>query len=711
MKQITLLDLLRISKNNKIRDLHIILCNKNLDKLGEITNVTDIVPHFSLMSANELSFTVHKKNNGVKCVLWNKIRDFKVIYVKEYNEYFQIKVDKDESSVVSKKNITATSLSEAELSQINIEAEINTEADIARPEYDEEHPTVFYDPDRPSSSLLDRLLEKAPGYTIKHVDDTLKSIQRTFSISGTNIYDFFSSTLSQEIGCLFLFNSAERGIYVYDLYTTCLDCGYRGEDSFEVCPECGSTIINKGYGKNTSVYIDKTCLGDGITLTSNAEAVKTCFKVTGGDDNINAAIKNVNPNGTNYIYYFNDDFTSDMPEELVEKLKSYNALCAEYENTKVFALKDSLVSAYNDIIAYINSMYPNSYSPLATSYTGYSNITKVNYDVIDMVAYLTRGMMPTWESTDKTAESQLALLNTANMSPVAVEDASNLSIYTANSSVLAMAKAIIDTGIYKVEIISSTLTSQTWKGRFRVENRSSAYEDDVAENTSDVTVEINDYYVDFVNQQISRAIDRVNNPGLKDVFDIEDLDEFKTEIHKYALNSLYSFQSAYQTAINVLADKDISNSSNDLYEDVYLPYYNRFSALSAEISYRGSQIDTVNELADSLSSIIIKTNKELDFETYIGADLWKLFRSYVREDDYTNSNYISDGLDNAGVINKAKELMDTAKKALIKSGTKQFTISANLHNLLLITDEHGNRVFEPIIKDFALGNFIKCKID
>lgn len=95
----------------------------------------------------------------------------------------------------------------------------------------------------------------------------------------------------------------------------------------------------------------------------------------------------------------------------------------------------------------------------------------------------------------------------------------------------------------------------------------------------------------------------------------------------------------------------------------------------------------------------------------IGEQYWKLFAYYRREDDYSNENYISDGLTNTELINKASELLTVAKKELIKSGEKQFTISGTLQNLLLLTDKDGNRIFEPILDDFTLGNFIRTKID
>lgn len=713
MQKINVRNLLRMQKTGQtIRPLHIILGNRNLEKFGEIVNIPadSITYHPQFNAVDELSFNIYRERNGEIENLWNKIIDFKTVYVKEYNEWFEISVSTDESEINTKKVVTAKSLCEAELGQVILyDVEINTEDDIAREEYTE--PTIFYNPNKKSCSLLNRLLEKAPGYTIAHVDETLLNIQRSFSIDGTSIYDFLTSTLSQEIGCIFLFDSNTRSIYVYDMETCCLSCDYRSEDSFTVCPECGGTILHEPYGKDTSIFIDKNNLGSDIQLTSETDNIKNCFRVIGGDDLINATLKNINPNGSDYIYYFNQDTLLDMPCELQDKIKSYDELVNEYTNNKSFSLESSLVSQYNNIIEYIKTYYPETtYSSIQAQYKGWSNITSVYYNIIDLYSYLNSSMMPTWKQQDKTAVSQLALLTPSNLSPVAVTDVSKISVYTANNAVLAMAKAIIDTSVYKVEILDgSTLKSQTWTGRFKLTSYSD--KEDTAEMKKAISITINDDYIAYVNQQVDKAMGKVNDQGLQEIYKIESLDTFKIELHKYSAQRLTSYQSAYQTAINVLTEQGVASESSSLHNSIYLPYYERFIALESELSYRNSQLDTLTGLEKYIEDLISKTHNELDFESYIGEKYWKLFTYYRREDDYSNDNYISDGLTNTELIDKANELLVVAKKELVKSGEKQFTISGTLQNFLLLTNKDGNRVFESILDDFTLGNFIRTKID
>lgn len=705
MQTINIKNLLRLGKQQELRPLHFVLANRNKHKFGEIDNVFNVQYHPQLQTS-ELSFTIYKTVDDKECRLWDKITQRRLLWVKEYQEWFEISVDVDDSEKVIKKNITATALCKAELSQINLNnTEINTEADIARSDYEI---STFCNFDNPNASILHRLLKKVPNYKIKHVDEALYNIQRSFSISDdTKIYDFLTGTLSEEIGCLFLFDSNERGIYVYDMETGCLDCGYRDENDFDICPKCGKGNIHKPYGQDTAVFVSKDNLGENIQLTSNAEEVKNCFKVTGGDAKINAAIINNNPNGTNTIYVFDEDTRKDMPDDLVSKIDEYDDLIEEYRTTHTFTVSKNAVTQYNNLISKINSIYADKFSFISDSYAGYSNVITKYYDTFDLELYLKSSMMPAWEQSDKTAQSQIELVED-ELKSVSVRDVSIISKSTADSAVLLMVKAIIDTGIYKAEIKNSSLSSQLWTGQIILTN----YSDEEDNASSDIlTIKINDYYTSFVTQCLQKTAAKTDTAGIKELFNIQNIDDFKSELKKYCLSSLRVFLNAYQSALDVLVNENISNEDSEFYNNFYVPYYEKLGAVEYEIYIREADLSTVSLIQTELQNIINDTQKNLDFENYLGDELWQVFLSYRREDNYSNENYISDGLTNEELIRKANELTQTAYKELIKSSTKQYTITGTLHNLLLIRDDEGNQVFAPILEDFTLGNFIRCKID
>ena len=174
----------------------------------------------SLMDADEFTFKVNKIYNGQKNPVWDNLMDFKLVYAVEWDKYFQMTLDINETTETVK-SVDCVQLGQAELSQIYLfGVEINTEDDIAREDYD--RPTVLYDNDHPESSLLNRILSKAPHYSIRHVDASIANVQRTFTFDDTSLHDAMNE-IAEEIDCLFVYHNEmgedrtiTREISVYD---------------------------------------------------------------------------------------------------------------------------------------------------------------------------------------------------------------------------------------------------------------------------------------------------------------------------------------------------------------------------------------------------------------------------------------------------------------------------------------------------------------
>ena len=656
---------LEFDLNNNVEKPELVLGKRNYDKYGSVVNFDNLTYDYNLMSADSISFTVYKELNYEKERLWDEIKERRLIWLKEFNEWFQIDVVVNDENGITKE-ITGTSLCEAELGQILLKStEINTENDIAREDY--VNPTVFYKPSNTKESLLHRLLKEVPNYSIKYVDESLWNIQRTFSIDGTSVYDTLTGEIAEEIGCLFLFDSTDRSISVYDLKTNCNHCGYRG-DFNDICPECGSTDLDYGYGRDTTIFVDSETLAENISLSGKQDEVKNYIKVSGGDDVINAAIAACNPTGTQYIYTFSERDKEDMSDDLLTKLDEY---AVEY---------DTLTPTYQSIM-------------------------KDVYDAIDEQLYLESTMMPDIEAAKTSAQKELAKLTSTNLSPVAVQDVSIASVYTVNNAVIGMAKCIVNSTVFKIEIIESSFTSQTWKGKFRVTNYSD--EEDTAENTGYITITINDDYAYYVEQKIKKTIDR-DDVYLVDMFDSKtDLAVFKEELKKYCLSRLNSFESAYQTIIDVLIEANCSNDSTygDIYNDLYMPYYNKLIAIQSEIKVRASEIEIVDARLTELEKSRSEITEHLNIQNYLGDELWKELCSFRREDSYENSNYISDGLDNSEILAKAQELFNKAKSEAATTSTLQMSLSTTMFNLLAIPE------FQKLTGQFEGGNWIRIGLD
>lgn len=716
---------------NTINDLSyptLILSTRIGKRIG-ILKAKNVIFKNSLNEANEISFKLYKYENGKIDELWDEVDDFKLVWCKDHNIWFQISVDIDESDETIK-TVSGMQLAHAELSQIMLyDIEINTEDDIAREDYIA--PTVFYSYLHPETSLLKRIMEKAPHYSIMHVDPSLQKIQRSFSFNNISIYDAFQE-IAEEIGCIFIFepkkyniDSARGGIwrwvYVYDLWSNCNDCGYRGEYT-GVCSKCGSTNITEGYGEDTNIFVTAEELSKEISMSGDTDSVKNCFKLEAGDDLMTATIKNCNPNGSDYIWCITDYMKKDMPDELVEKIDSYDDLYNYYDKEYVSTIDSELTDAYNALVEKY-SAYDSRFSAISPSIQGFANLMGIYYNVIDLDWYLTSEMMQNVGLDDTTAEAQIALLTVDNIKEIAVANCETVSVSTANSAALGVARAIIDNR-YKVEIVESSLTSDaplSWTGKFKVTN----YSDETDTITGDaITLPVVDEYKSFVEQKIEKVFSKyqVDNVSISGIFSME-YDSFCSEMQKYCLNRLTSFHDACQACIDVLIEQGIGTKATwagkdpNLYDDLYVPYYNKLIAIESEIAVREREIAVISGTYDSNGDIIaygiknciedIKSEiqDKLNFQNYLGTGLWKEFVEYRREDKYSNENYISDGLSNSELIENALDFIEVAKNEIYKAAEIQYTIRTTLNNLFSLPE------FASFDDSLEVGSWIRVGID
>lgn len=719
---------LRMDTSGNVEDISFVLAKKNGDKLGNITNVDNIVTKHSMKEASEFIFAAHKKigNSIIKC--WNDIKDFKLVWIPEWDMWYEITVEVNEKDE-NIKNVSGKTLGEAELSQIMLYGiEINTETDIAREDY--KIPTTFYNPDHPEASLMDRLLtDKAPHYRVKHIDKSLMNLQRTFTFDDTSIYDALQE-VSEELDCLFIFGCGsdengkpERTISVYDLEANCVDCGNR--DTFvHKCPKCGSTNIILGYGEYTNVFISRDNLADEITYSVDTDSVKNCMKLEAGDDLMTAAIRSCNPNGTDYIYYFPDETREEMSPELQEKLKSYDTLYEKYQSDYNFTINDSFVTNYNALVNKYKTYEENlKDTEIKNPIVGYPKLMRIYFDTIDMVQLLRNKLMPPVDKPDNNAKSQGEYLMSNLPSSASTTSLKNLSVSTADNIMVMLAQSIVK-GVFKVTVTNTTLSNNVWKGKFNLEN----YADKDDKFTSQfVSISINENYESYVKQRIDSILAR-SDENYYDIVGLfkQDMTVFKSQLKKYCLNTLQIFQKCCQSCIDMMVQQGISSNSTSsiygintkvLYENVYIPYYNKMNAIQDEIKVREDELYTVegkynnqNQLVQDgiqieIERIITEVQDALNFKNYIGVDLYKEFSSFIRMDKYSNDNYISDGLNNTDLMKNAIEFITVATKELFKSATLQHSITGTIKNFLRMKE------FEPVTNNFKNGNWICVGID
>lgn len=639
--------------NNNIELPTFILRNKAFYNLGSIKGIQAFNPTFNYNSCQEFSCEIYKFENGIENPSWDKLKDSKIIYIPEFNEQYEIGISVNDEDA-TKKTITGKSLCEAELSQrVLRDIEINTETDIARDDY---VISVFYDESNPKASILNRILDKVPHYKIGYVAPTLKGISRTFSIDGISIYDFMTGDLADEYDCLFIFDSLTRTINCYDLLNYCPSCKKRFDSSESnnklICPKCGNTKnIIKGYGEDTTVFISKDNLANSIDLQTNKDDVKNMFKIIGGDDNINAAVSYLTMNN-GYIINITNDIKSDMSTTLTKKVDDYNKKLKELEP---------------------------EYESLITEY--YTSLTRQ--------LELEHSMSPTVDiKNDSTAQKELDKIQ---ISTIALPpETKNPSLSVVENAIKAYAKINIDTGKFNLKLIEGTYSNNIWNGKINIENLNDN-NDTVTSNR--LSIEVNTEYETFIQQKVQKVL------GKSEIKDIE------YDWTKYSLERLNSFHSAYQDVVDVLVDMQISNYDETSEEyKIYKKYYNKLIAIQSEIIVREKQIEkTKNEVNNTLS-LMTEKQKIVDIKTFFGSDYIELC-AYLREDTYSNDNYISDGLSDTEIINRAKELIEAAKKECAKKSEISYTLTADINNLMAMKE------FKPLWNRFKLGNWIRLEAD
>ena len=682
----------------------LLLMNRSFHIIGKISRYEDWHMLTVGNGLDEIRFDVHKYTDGMLCPIWDDLVDLKIVDVDGFGR-FEISVDYTDNTETVK-SVHGFSL-ETELAQIGLyEFHVNDEeaadmevTDYSKDNYDSEGnfiPTVFYDPKDKKHSLLHRVLaDKAPHWSIGHVSPWIaldeesqpeesSKFQRTYTVDGDSIYDFLTGTVSEESNVIFVFDTINREINCYSL-CDCID------------QETGEMLC-KGIGEDTMVFVSKHKLANEISISSNKDKVKNCFRIEGGDDVITDMVRAVNMNGSNYIYQFADFQYKDMSEELKKKLTEYQEMMASQEVKDAYygetGIYTRLCKAYDDLAYYESSMMPNT-------------------DAVTDVG---------------TAKEQYEkVISELKKSPVAV---SSMNSYNDNlfagvtNNIEAYAKVFLDSR-FDLEVIDGTASysyvkgeeTGTWKGRIRITQHTdekNVYPVD-ASAVPEIEVTVNENELEFAKQKIHKAL---SSGSMADIdFKAAEMsaEEMRGYFSQYSLNRLKSFYDGYNSCLSILMELG-QTATSDVHDTIYDTYYKRMKIVSDILDIRQRQVDEINsqiaEIQKEQNVFIYggeydgRTYEAHDFYTYLGSeDLYKEFCAYRREDTYTNSNYISDGLSTSECLEKAKELVEVATKEAKKACMLQRTVSTSMNNLFALPE------FEPLWDKFALFNYIRVKTD
>jgi hypothetical protein len=743
--------LIEISPDGQPITPDLVLSYRGGTKQGIIHNVQSLTNANALVETAEISFDVYKEIDGVECQLWDDLRDFRLVYIPHldtstFNPWYELSVEVDENDCTIK-HCQGVHLQEAELGQLTLNGvEINTEDDIARDDYS---PTIIYDPKNPEASALDRILkDKASHYTIVHVDSSIANLQRTFSWDGSSIKDAFDD-IANEVECLFKYGEytnndgkIHRTISVYDLNDRCMECGERGSFTTKVCPKCGSANINYGYGTDSGIFLSHENFAGDITYSSNKDSVKNCFRLVAGDDLMTATIRNINPSGSQYIWYLSDSVRADMSQALQDKLKAYDTEYESYSTKKQIDIPSTVIADYNALINKYK-LYDDTLTNVKYPIIGYSALTDVYYSALNFYSLLKTTLAPASEHGEKTtAAKELAKLTTSSLSPLGIQNAEISSSATVTSAVQNYAKVFIDTSLYRITAKCNIYEAKVWKGTITLTGYSN---DDDTATSAELTVYVSDATPDFIKCQIEKAMKKneVDATGTVALFKKSESD-FKQALSFYSVDNLNILASIARGCLDILIQQGVADPENELYSSMYLPYYNRSVWIQDELREREAEVLKLRGTRSNPDGVLDYIEKQrqtiankLDLRSYLGEALWVEFCSFRRDDTYQNDNFISDGLSDTELIAQAKEFIKNAEREIVKSATLQHTISCNLNNFLLVKEQDveespvpivtldgihiithdqlylvkGNATFSPLLVNFEVGNWVHIEID
>lgn len=273
---------------NNLEKPIIYIAKKDKTFLGAVSIYDDLSLTFNLNVYQTASFKIYRDINGNKYEHYDDFQEDRLIMIQGIS-WYKIHVETNIENTGISKSITANSLECTLCNKRLIDFECNTGEIL----YDDYVKTIFCDPTNPKGSLLHRVLNVAPSWSVGHVDATLANKQRSFDEDDVDVYSFLTGDVSEAFNCLFIFDTFNQTVNAYDL---------------------------DNYGEDTNIYVSMDNLAQSMTETIDENSIITCYRVNGGDG---IYINEVNPNSTNKIYNF-EYYLPEMEESIQNKVKLYN---------------------------------------------------------------------------------------------------------------------------------------------------------------------------------------------------------------------------------------------------------------------------------------------------------------------------------------------------------------------------------------------------
>jgi len=307
---------------NNLEKPTIYIAKKDKTIVGSTSIYDSLSLTCNLNAYQTASFKIYRDVDGVKQDYFEDFEEEMLIMIPGVS-WYEIHVETSIEPTGISKSITANSL-ECKLCDKRL---IDFECNAGEILYDDYVRTIFCDPSNPEGSLLHRVLNVAPNWSVGHVDASLMNMQRTFDEDDIDVYSFLTGDVSEAFNCLFTFDTFNCTVNAYDL---------------------------DNYGSDTNIFVSMENLAQNMTQSIDENSIFTCYRVNGGDG---VYINEVNPNGTNKIYNF-EYYLKQIPQSIQNKINDYNQT---YQNLKP-QYEDIMLRMQKqiDVIQELNTRLPDS---------------------------------------------------------------------------------------------------------------------------------------------------------------------------------------------------------------------------------------------------------------------------------------------------------------------------------------------------------------
>ena len=684
------------------------LCETDKTKICEL-NTISLNGTFKFNSYSELQFSIGRSYINVTTgeteinPFYDKIEALRLVYLDGFG-YFEIQEPEIVSDGIKEvKNVTAYGL-EYSLSQKYLEEMYVNTGDINSIEVIQGngvalHPIPLYDPIDTKLSLMHIIMEKIYGWTVGHIDESLKTMTRTFEVSRASVYDFITQDICDKFNCFAIFDTIDNTINLYAealitkfigdgtstsfILSTPYDAlgsvtigGYptteyvynptSGELTFTNAPENGAVIEVVDGSQNkwkTDVYVSFDNLAQEAQVNYSADDIKTVLTVKGADD---LGIHEVNM-GNAYIvdlsYYYSVEW---MGKELYDAYTAYLQKCNESQLEYKLNEEDAL--EISNHIKYEEGRLSLQY----TIANGITSTTVGTYYVrggSDPNYYYTEVSLPEEFNSEVTYYS----LNTCNLNENKVE-----KLYDA--------------------IVAYYLSDN---------EKNVEHIDDLEEDFSFMAVNT----IELLSSSLSNATSLEDKDAAVYLF----LDEMWDQVGRTPLLSQYRVQ--YMSRQEINEDEGFNHPENEHYMQYHATEL-FINSIDADVKERD---DVIKQYSSEYTEIKDKNRKIADsilmdvfFENYYvnqgcseleakqkAMKLLVRISPFLREDEYVDDNFVETDSDTTEIRMKTKQaLLECGKIELARLCSPKLAFSMDMANIFALKE------FEPIIYQFQLGNLI-----